>query len=407
MKNILCAFLSLIAVVCSAQVGIGTTTPHASAALELKSTNKGFLPPRMTQAQRNTISSPETGLVIYNTSTNCINIYVNNVWNELCGILPSASIGSLNCAEVTNNGSLKIGVAASGVSSIITYNCGNGKNYNGQTLSSSGVTGLTATLSSGTLTNGTGTLTYIITGTPSNAGMASFSINIGGQSCSISRNITSEPTYCNSSSPTPTTLSPVTSTTGKIWMDRNLGSNRMAIGVNDSLSYGSLFQWGRAADGHQCIHRYTGDGVTTSATGSTLATTAIPNSNNPLWDGLFIINNNDWLSTPDNNLWQGTDGINNPCPGGYRMPAFAELDAERTSWGTPNAAGAFASPLKWSLAGWRNNGGLLQGEGVRGQYWSSTISSGSNSMYLFFTSSTDGVNSLSRSNGSAVRCIKN
>ena len=55
-----------------AQVGIGTATPDASAKLDIASTTKGFLPPRMTTAQRDAIVSPATGLVIFNTSTNSL-----------------------------------------------------------------------------------------------------------------------------------------------------------------------------------------------------------------------------------------------------------------------------------------------------------------------------------------------
>lgn len=49
------------------QVGVGTSTPHASAALELSATDKGFLPPRMTAAQRMAIGTPATGLMVYQT----------------------------------------------------------------------------------------------------------------------------------------------------------------------------------------------------------------------------------------------------------------------------------------------------------------------------------------------------
>src|ERR1043166_8861742 len=47
--------------------GIGTTTPNASALLEISSTSKGLLISRMTQTQRNAIASPATGLLIYQT----------------------------------------------------------------------------------------------------------------------------------------------------------------------------------------------------------------------------------------------------------------------------------------------------------------------------------------------------
>jgi hypothetical protein len=56
----------------NAQTGIGTTTPNASAKLEVYATNKGFLPPRIALTgtlDAVTIASPATGLVIYNTVT--------------------------------------------------------------------------------------------------------------------------------------------------------------------------------------------------------------------------------------------------------------------------------------------------------------------------------------------------
>jgi len=51
----------------SGNVGINITTPDESAILEVRSTSQGFLPPRMTESQRNAISSPATGLLIYQT----------------------------------------------------------------------------------------------------------------------------------------------------------------------------------------------------------------------------------------------------------------------------------------------------------------------------------------------------
>jgi len=62
-------FTALIAVSFAsfAQVGIGTTTPNTSAALDITSTTKGLLIPRMTETQRNAITSVATGLMIYQT----------------------------------------------------------------------------------------------------------------------------------------------------------------------------------------------------------------------------------------------------------------------------------------------------------------------------------------------------
>ncbi|MBU6159340.1 MAG: hypothetical protein KGP35_09990, partial [Bacteroidetes bacterium] len=89
--------------------------------------------------------------------------------------------------SATHNGTLTARIAASGVNSVVSYTSGNGGTYLKQTIASTGVTGLTATLEAGTLANGSGTLTYFITGTPSANGTASFALSIGGQSCTLNR----------------------------------------------------------------------------------------------------------------------------------------------------------------------------------------------------------------------------
>jgi hypothetical protein len=66
-KNIFTLGLLFSCVVLSAQTGIGTTTPDASAKLEVSATNKGLLLPRMTATQRTAISSPANGLLVYQT----------------------------------------------------------------------------------------------------------------------------------------------------------------------------------------------------------------------------------------------------------------------------------------------------------------------------------------------------
>jgi hypothetical protein len=63
-------------------VGIGTTA-NAAALLDVSSTTKGFLPPRMTGAQRDAISTPPAGLMVYNTTTNKLNFYNGSAWEAV------------------------------------------------------------------------------------------------------------------------------------------------------------------------------------------------------------------------------------------------------------------------------------------------------------------------------------
>lgn len=65
------------------RIAVGTDAPHASAASQVDSTTQGFLLPRMTTTQRNAIASPAAGLVIYNTTTNKINVRVAAAWEEV------------------------------------------------------------------------------------------------------------------------------------------------------------------------------------------------------------------------------------------------------------------------------------------------------------------------------------
>jgi hypothetical protein len=57
--------------------------PVASAILDIRSTTRGFLPPRMTTTQKNAIASPATGLVLYDSTTNKLQCYNGSTWNDL------------------------------------------------------------------------------------------------------------------------------------------------------------------------------------------------------------------------------------------------------------------------------------------------------------------------------------
>jgi hypothetical protein len=64
-------------------VSIGTASPNGSGALEINSTTQGVLFPRMTTTQRNAITTPADGLVIYNTTDNKLQVRASGVWVDL------------------------------------------------------------------------------------------------------------------------------------------------------------------------------------------------------------------------------------------------------------------------------------------------------------------------------------
>lgn len=183
-------------------------------------------------------------------------------------------------------------------------------------------------------------------------------------------------------------------TTGKVWMDRNLGASRVATASDDANAYGDLYQWGRLSDGHE---------KRTSGTTSNLSSSNIPGH------GDFILTSDspyDWRSPQNDDFWQGVNGINNPCPDGYRLPTEVEWNAERESWNLNDDSGAFASPLKLPVAGHRlRDNGSLDRVDFFGYYWSATVD-GTSSRSLSFHNFNASIFTGSRANGHSVRCIK-
>ena len=199
--------------------------------------------------------------------------------------------------------------------------------------------------------------------------------------------------------PVPVVFSPET---GRIWMDRNLGASRVATSPTDTEAYGDLYQWGRLTDGHE---------KRTSGTRAELSSGDVPGHAD-----FILCNKSDdpsvpsgyWRETPNNELWQGVDGVNNPCPSGFRLPTKDEFQAELGSWNSKDAVGAFSSFLKLPYAGFRYYySGIVHNNNLISPYWMSSTHSGQNSYYLrlgmdFAVIASTGA----RGQGMSVRCIK-
>jgi uncharacterized protein (TIGR02145 family) len=211
----------------------------------------------------------------------------------------------------------------------------------------------------------------------------------------------------------------ISPTTGKKWLDRNLGAKQVATAYNDYLAYGDIFQWGRPADGHQLINWTSSTaGASVNGTTTTVATSDVPGHNN------FIIAPNsgssfyDWRDNNNRNRWNTSP--QGPCPAGWHVPTGSEWAAETsntqtggtaTSGGMTNRNTAY-SLLKLPSAGYRrgygSSAGQLSSTGNLGFYWGS---SDDLSFYVMGWGLSFGdvyaqIDVNDKSIGQTIRCIK-
>ncbi len=102
------------------------------------------------------------------------------------------------------------------------------------------------------------------------------------------------------------------------------------------------------------------------------------------------------------------DDAVNACPGDFRLATEAEWEAEIASWESEDSAGAFKSPLKLPVAGYRSSesNGWIIGNRYNGHYCSDTVVDGSRSRSLHFDISSASLDSDFRASGLSVRCLK-
>ena len=179
-KILFLALLICLSISTYAQVGIGTVTPNASAALDINSTSGGLLPPRMTYEQKATIASPVAGLFIWcsNCGTNGeLQVYNGSTWTNMVGNTASVAKPSAPTSVVATASNAQASVAFTAPTS------NGGSAITGYTVTSS-PDNITASGSSSPivvtgLTNGTSyTFTVIATNTAGNSVASSSSASV-------------------------------------------------------------------------------------------------------------------------------------------------------------------------------------------------------------------------------------
>jgi uncharacterized protein (TIGR02145 family) len=321
------------------------------------------------------------------------------------------SINNLDCGSANNSGTLTQGTAASGVSSIVPYTGGNGGTYDGQTINSSGVIGLTATLEAGTFDTGAGSLTYSITGTPSTSGTASFTLNIGGQTCTLQIPVISNQPLsthtCGSENVHNPNLSygSMTDQEGNVyktivigeqeWMAENLNTSTYRNGDSIPTNITNGFEWGNLTTGAWCYY-----------------------------------NNDAQFECPYGKLynWYTVADPRNVCPAGWHVPTDAEwttvtnflggqpvaggkMKSTGTQyWLSPNTSGSNESGFSGLPGGTRssNNDGYFLSVGANGYWWSSTEFGTFNAWFraLNYSSGGAGRGTSPKRNGFSVRCLR-
>lgn len=201
---------------------------------------------------------------------------------------------------------------------------------------------------------------------------------------------------------------------GRKWLDRNLGAPNVAVSATDFANFGDLFQWGRLEDGHQLIVR-TGPNDTDASGVNGTTSPDLPyqysNQDNP-GHSLFIIIPNgttptDWRDPQNDNLWQGVNGVNNPCPAGWRIATQSEWEAENIT----DMTNAYDN-LNLTFTGFRSpvgdDAGAISFSADGGLYWTTTLDSGDPTQAVVNFISGSGYFTLgqARAVGMACRCIK-
>ncbi|MGV4434556.1 FISUMP domain-containing protein, partial [Ornithobacterium rhinotracheale] len=185
---------------------------------------------------------------------------------------------------------------------------------------------------------------------------------------------------------------PITGPDGRTWLNNNLGADyanvnsrhfnptQQATSKTDYKAYGSLFQWGREANGHELVDW-------TSST-----------------SGRVVHSNLSWSSNNSSSLTTYHD----PCPNGYHTPSKSEWEQLLSKVGSGNSNMWNERKLNLPAAGYRyyTNGSQFNHTGSRGYFWSSSQHGSFNAWELYFSSSSGNMFSANRSYGQPVRCLK-
>jgi len=197
--------------------------------------------------------------------------------------------------------------------------------------------------------------------------------------------------------------------TGRIWLDRNLGATRTCTTVDDENCYGDLYQWGRDSSGHEKRNSQTTETRANSITSTSSNFITIETSPDP------TVESYDWVSSGVDDSgearranWSKTDGTS-VCPLGFRVPTANELIEEvLNDGGVANRDDGFTHFLKLPAGGKRDyHQGAFATVGSRTYLWASDIGDGEyRAQNLQLTDITAlWIDNVRRASSGSIRCI--
>ena len=371
MKNRLKLLVVLILVAgapaAMAQYGFGTNKADASAVVDITSTTLGFLPPRMTADQLAAIPNPADGLVVFNTTKNCLSFCVRGQFRCVAPLTDASITASV--PTITTSGSLGSTVST-------TVSAGASAAY--QWYVADDASGTNARPIAGailaTLPNYASCGRWIkVSVTPVLNGVVGVEKTIASWKATAAGSFAVSHTTDTGAAEVKSINYGLTLVNGQCWITQNLGANGIASDVNPS-DPGWYFKFNRKQG-----YTSTGGGAVT-------------------WTSETISETSDWLS------------VNDPCTqlgGGWRLPTQADYVAITSVYAGGFNGSAFSGLLKLSAAGYLNTAGVLGAIGTKGFYWSSTQSSDPSALYLDLGTSSPNMWSNTKAFGFTVRCLQN
>jgi hypothetical protein len=379
-RFIILSTLLLVLITVKGQVSVNSTgaAPDPKAMLDVSATDKGLLPPRLTTAQRDGISSPiPDGLMIFNTTIGCIEYYLQSQWYSVCGSCPVPSSNPTAAAHSTDPTSITWNWNA--VSGATGYKWNTTDHYN----SATDVGNALSYEQSGLTCANAYTLyvwAYNACGSTSST-MLTASTDACPWVCGTPLSITHT---AGDVAPVTKTVSYGTLSSGiggtgtKCWITQNLGADNQASSATDVSSSAAGWFWQ--------FNRKQGYAYNGSVT--------------PSWTITSITENSAWLSA------------NDPCllllGSGWRIPTLTEwTNAEGAPQNWTGLSSAYASVLKLHGPGILNGPtGEIDSPGAYGAFWSSAQNSDNIGRALTISAGGSDMNFNSKAGGFSLRCVK-